>query len=302
MTSFAILLVTISAFAHAFWNFLSKRQNPAAAFFLMASVAAVVLLSPLLLVFRKGIIMIPPSVWVLLIATGIVQAVYYVALAGAYRHGDLSLAYPLARAIPVILVALVSLALGRGRQIGLLAFGGFALVTAGCLILPQQKFGDLRLEHYRHRWVWFALLAAACITAYTLLDDQALRTLRSLPGMPVSNLGWALLWVEMETASLSVALAIIVLAYVPERRVLVQATGSVWRSAALLGIIITLTYGIVLLAMAYVSNVSYISAFRQLSIPVGAALGIFFRKEPAYKPKLVGVGIIMAGLVLVALG
>jgi drug/metabolite transporter (DMT)-like permease len=302
MTPFAILLVTISAFAHATWNFLSKRQNAAPAIFLMASLAAVAVLSPVLFLFHRGLALMPPLAWGLLAATGTAQAIYYIALAGAYRHGDLSQAYPLARSLPVILIALVSLALGRGRQITPLAFAGFLLVAAGCLILPQQRFDDLSLEHYRHRWVWYALGAAACITAYTLLDDQALRLLRSLPGNPISNTGWSLLWVELETITLAVVLTGIVMHWKPERETLVQAGWIPWRNAALLGVMITLTYGLVLLAMAYANNVSYISAFRQLSIPIGAALGIFIRREPAGKPKLVGTAIIAAGLVMVALG
>ncbi|HEY5270183.1 MAG TPA: hypothetical protein VII97_07585 [Anaerolineales bacterium] len=36
MTLFTRALVTVSTFAHAFWNFLGKRQNLSAAFFLMA--------------------------------------------------------------------------------------------------------------------------------------------------------------------------------------------------------------------------------------------------------------------------
>jgi len=57
----------------------------------------------------------------------------------------------------------------------------------------------------------------------------------------------------------------------------------------------------VLASMAYVSNVSYVAAFRQLSIPLGAAAGMALLKEPRYFPKLSGVGIVFVGLMLVAL-
>ena len=39
--------------------------------------------------------------------------------------------------------------------------------------------------------------------------------------------------------------------------------------------IITGAYGLVLAAMAYVPNVSYVAAFRQMSIPLGAILGVW---------------------------
>jgi len=300
MTLFALTLVTISAFAHAFWNFLSKRQNPSAVFFLMASLAAAIVLSPLLFIFRKGLTAIPCSVWGLLAATGVTQASYYIFLAGAYRTGDLSLAYPLARSLPVVLVALVSVVLGRGDQIHPPAYFGFAAVTAGCLILPVTEFGRIHLGYYRHKWVLFAVLVAVCITGYTILDDQSLRILRSLPAMPLSNIGWALLFVELEAISISLFLTVFIFTSAPERRVLRHATRSDWWIAALTGFIITATYGLILLAMAYVRNVSYILAFRQLSIPFGAGLGILGRKEAVYPLKLAGIGMLVAGLILVA--
>jgi uncharacterized membrane protein len=58
---------------------------------------------------------------------------------------------------------------------------------------------------------------------------------------------------------------------------------------------------LVLVAMAYVTNISYLAAFRELSIPIGAFLGITLQKEPAFKPKMLGIGLVLAGLILVGL-
>ncbi|KAF0106351.1 MAG: hypothetical protein FD146_2617 [Anaerolineaceae bacterium] len=302
MTLLAFLLVTVSAFTHAFWNFLGKRKNPQAAFFLMASIASAVILSPLLVIFRDGLTAIPPAVWGLIAATGAVQALYYIFLAAAYRTGDLSHAYPLARSLPVVFVALISVLLGRGGQIQPLAYVGFAAVTAGCIFLPMPRFSDVHPRHYRHKWVLFAMLAAVCITGYTLLDDQSLRMLRSLPETPLTPLGWVLLFGELEAVSISLFFTIFLFSWGPERRALMQARGPEWKTAALMGVIITATYGLVLLAMAYVSNVSYVFAFRQLSIPIGAALGMLVRKEAATPPKLAGIALVVLGLILAAVG
>jgi drug/metabolite transporter (DMT)-like permease len=302
MTFIAFLLVTTSAFTHAFWNLLSKGRNPPAAFFLLASIAALVIFSPVLFLYQANLAVIPPLVWGLIAATGATQAVYYIFLAGAYRHGDLSHAYPLARSLPVILVGLVSILLGRGEQIGASAYLGFVAVTAGCLLLPLPRFGDMHPRHYRHKWVLFAVLAALCITIYTLLDDQSLRTLRTLPGVSFSAISWSLLFLELETISLTVFLAIILLCWGNERQALVQTARQDWRMSILMGFLITATYGLVLLAMAYVRNVSYILAFRQLSIPIGAALGMLVRREPANAPKITGIALVVIGLVLVGLG
>ncbi len=57
----------------------------------------------------------------------------------------------------------------------------------------------------------------------------------------------------------------------------------------------------VLIAMAHATNVSYVGAFRQTSIPLGAALGIVVQKEPLYRAKVIGTAVALAGLIMVAL-
>ena len=54
--------------------------------------------------------------------------------------------------------------------------------------------------------------------------------------------------------------------------------------------------------ISYVTNINYVAAFRQLSIPLGAIFGMSLLKEPRYPLKLIGVSIIFLGLVVVAIG
>ena len=302
MTLPAILLITLSAFIHAFWNFLSKRQNPSTAFFLIASVISAILMSPILVIYRRGLPYFTAVDWVLVGATGICQALYYVGLSGAYRNGDLSLAYPLARALPVLLVALVSLALGRGSQIGGLAFIGFLAVAAGCLILPLPYFSELRLKHYLNICCLFAALAALGTTGYTLIDDQILRNLRTAAGMPLAKTQITLLFMALENISLTVALAVYISLQRSDFRTLHSTWKTIWLPAGAAGLMMTGAYGLVLLAMAFVTNVSYVSAFRQLSLPIGVFLGMSVHREPRYLPRLIGLAVILAGLMLIALG
>ena len=268
----------------------------------MASLASSLLFSPVLFTSWSEFKLIPPVVWGMILITGLVQAVYYIFLAAAYRSGDLSHIYPMARSLPVVFVALISVFLGRGDQVQPLAYLGFVLVTLGCILLPMPKFTELHPRHYWHKWVLFALLAAVCITAYTLIDDQSLRILRSLPASSMTNLTWSLLYVELEAVSITIFMFILILAWRPEREGFLHAQGKDWRTAFIMGFIITATYSLVLLAMAYVSNVSYVIAFRQLSIPIGALLGLLAGREKAGLPKLIGIAIIFLGLLLVSLG
>jgi uncharacterized membrane protein len=47
-----------------------------------------------------------------------------------------------------------------------------------------------------------------------------------------------------------------------------------------------------------VENVSYLQAFRQLSLPLGVAMGIVFLHEKFTLPKVIGVLMIVAGLIM----
>jgi drug/metabolite transporter (DMT)-like permease len=72
--------------------------------------------------------------------------------------------------------------------------------------------------------------------------------------------------------------------------------------ATLAGIGIYLAYTLVLISMAFVTNVSYVVAFRQLSIPIGTLIGIVMLREAPDRGKLIGSAVIFCGLILVALG
>jgi multidrug transporter EmrE-like cation transporter len=92
----------------------------------------------------------------------------------------------------------------------------------------------------------------------------------------------------------------------PGHRALARAGRSLKRQrvgqAALAGVGIYLAYVLVLLAMAGSRNVSHVVAFRQLGIVWGTLLGIVVLREPRSGPKLVGVGLLVVGLVLVGIG
>lgn len=318
MSLIAILLISVSAIAHASWNFLGKRQNSSATYFWLASLAATLLLAPALVYHAAMFPKIPLSVWLYLGLAGLFQTTYYIGLANAYQQGDLSVAYPLARAIPVLLIAAIRLAIGS-QQIQPAGLVGMAAVATGCLLIPLPGFSSLRPAHFLNRCSLFALLAAVGTTGYTLVDDQALRILRSIFLLPQANLvalnntQITIFYIGLESLATTLALGIYIVMVPQERKQLSQVLHphrtqqpenslpfSTWL-AAVSGVIITGAYALVLGAMAYVRDVSYVSAFRQLSIPLGALLGLLIQKEPAYPPRIAGLGLIVSGLVTVAL-
>lgn len=303
MTPTAVVLLIISAGLHAGWNLITKRNHPTASFFLVANTVGGLLLVPVVALHGKALPDIPASVWWLLAVTGCFMALYYASLAGAYRSGDISVAYPLARSSPVIVVTVITLLLGRGHQVSGQCVFGILLVVAGCFLIPMRRFSDFRLSNYLNPTCGLALLAAVGTSGYSIADDEALRQLRTAPALAaVGNIPLTLVYACLEACSASLWLVLFIAPRRQGRATFRQVLRASKKQASLAGGMIYLTYGMVLVSLAFVSNVSYVVAFRQLSIPLGTLLGIAVLKEPRYLPKLVGVSIMFAGLVLVGSG
>lgn len=302
MSITATILLLISAFTHAGWNFISKKEHPTQAFYLVANTIGVICALPILCFYWNVIPLIPRSVWIIVVMSGFFLAAYLQALAGAYRTGDISIAYPMARALPVIFVFFFTLILGKGQMLGSWFILGAILIVGGCIILPIQTFGEFNLSNYKNPCCFLAVLAAVGIAGYTVADDIALRYLREIPGKSFNPVEGTLVYMVLEGISCSLWQSVFVMFSSRERQSITDVLQSYKKPAAMTGIGIYLTYGLVLVSMNYVTNVSYVAAFRQLSIPLGALLGMALLKEPRYPPKIIGVVIVFLGLVLVSMG
>lgn len=299
MSFVGILLLAVSAGMHAGWNLICKSRHPSAAFFLLATGTVCVALAPVVCWFAPLLPRLPGAVWALLAATGFTQAVYYTALGNAYREAEVSIAYPLARALPVILIPAVTLVLGLGKPLTVPAVGGMAVVAAGCIILPLPPWRELGWGMFWRRGYRFILVAAAGTTAYTVIDSEALRLVRG-SGLISGRLATALLYVALENLCILPFLAVYLGWHAGERRQLRTIVREAWRYPVVAGLVCTAAYTLVLVAMGLASNVSYVMAFRQLSIPIGAGLGIYVLREKNTAAKLWGVCLICVGLVVVA--
>jgi drug/metabolite transporter (DMT)-like permease len=291
----AIILLLASSCFHASWNFLSKRQSASITFFAFSTLAAGFIFSPSVVLYWQDLKDLSLIFWLFIFATGFFEMIYFVGLSKSYHLGDMSLAYPLIRALPILLIAIISISLGRGDSLSGLGLTGMVLVTLGCLVLPQKSFTAFQPKDYLNRAMPWILLAVAGVTGYTLVDDLALKQLRLLVAVAPSTLMYSSL------QGLSSALFLWLYIYLFEGSTPALSLKAI-SVASLTGLMISATYGLTLAALAFVKDVSYANAFRQLSIPLGALLGIMFANEPAYKPKLLGIAIMVTGLILTALG
>ena len=306
MTITAIILVLISTFMHAGWNFFGKKTSPSLGFFFLTMVAGAVLFSPVVVYHWALLTAFNTDILILLFLTGLFQSFYLWGLAEAYKAGDMSIAYPIARSSPLIVVCISSFFLGQQQNISMQALVGIVLIVVGCLLIPLPSFRDLKLSNYQNRTTAFALVAAFATAGYSLVDNRATQLMRGLTndaGDTIASAGEvALVYVTLQSVFAVIWMMAVVLSTKKQRTELHFLTKTQWRAALLTGGLMLGTYSLVILSMAFVDNVSYVVAFRQLSIPLGVLFAVVGFGESLKRPKITGVIITFIGLIAVALG
>ncbi|MCP4114487.1 MAG: multidrug DMT transporter permease [Desulfobacteraceae bacterium] len=302
MNLVALILITVSAVMHAGWNLLGKHEHPDAAFFLVATFFGSVMMVPVVMFWFPFLPGVSLYAWFLTALGGLFQALYYVTLAFAYRHGEMSVAYPICRSFPLVLVVLASLALGKGAEISGLCLAGVAAIVVGSIILPMARFRDVRLKSYANLSSMMALVVACTTAGYSVVDDVALSILVPALEGDLQFCSISLLYLFFQNGFAILFLALMTLPTEKGRTRVREIRRHRLRNTVIAGIGVTATYGLVLMAMTVAENVTYVVAFRQMSIPLGTVLGVLVLKEQRAMPKLVGISVISLGLVCVALG
>ena len=130
MTPELVALVLAAALLHAAWNLLVKGGGDRLVTLALVTGSSAV-------VAGAALPFVPPvaaGAWPYLAASLAVHVVYMALLLAAYRHGDFSLVYPLARGSAVLLTA-VGAAVFVGERLSGTVSGAVALIAAGVLAL-----------------------------------------------------------------------------------------------------------------------------------------------------------------------
>ena len=286
MTGTAFALVLAAAVLHSVWNALAKRARDQVAFLWFAQTLSTVLLAP----FWLGMLVVhgfPLSALPFVVATIVLHALYFFTLGNAYRLGEFSLVYPIARGLGVALVPILALFVFNER-LSPLGTTGVTLVVVGIIGLHLTP-GSLKQIGARGtrlsagtRW---AVLTGLLIGTYSLVDKAGVARLHPVPYIGLLGLG------------VSVAL----LPAVRARGEALRREWAVNRRALVVASTMTLT-GYLLVLFAYrLSKVGYVVAARELSIVFSAIIGSLWFGEGRLGPRLLGALVILAGVACVAL-
>lgn len=288
MSLFPLALILTSTILHASWNLLAHARRQDTTLFVRANlIVGLVGLGPVLWL-QFGDDPFPAAIWPLLLATGFFQAVYFLGLTMGYRSGEFSVVYPVARALPVLALAVLDIA--RGRPPSALGWLGMVLVTVGCLLAPLASLRTISRDRYLNWTIFWVLVTAAGTVGYSGVDKTALEMLR--PGLFSALRYGVLQWL------LTVPFLWLGLRFVAR---LPMEWGAVrdWRRAALATLFISSAYTLILWVYQMIPQASYVVALRQFSIVIGVVAAIVIFHEPAAKLRLSAALIITAGVVIV---
>lgn len=286
MTGLAIALVLGSAVLHAWWNLYAKRAGGSSAFSWIFTTLSAIIFAPAaiaVLLLERPTIGVPQLVF--LLGTACIHSIYFTLLEQGYRIGDLSLVYPLARGSgPLLSTALAILLLGERPS--LVALAGAILITLSIFYLTGNP-RRLRASG-AGKAVLFALLTGVSIAAYTLWDKHAVSVLL----IPPLIVDWAS----------ALGRAVLLLPYALRHRAQVRHEWNTHRREAFgVAILSPISYILLLTALVF-SPVSYVAPFRQVSILIGAALGARMLAESDPRRRLASAGLMMFGVIALALG
>ena len=239
---------------------------------------------------------LPGTFWMFLMLSVFSDVLYCAGLMQIYKRMEMATAYPVMRALPIILTALATSLLGWGKPLTVYSYLGFFVVFCGALLMPQNSFSDFKLSNYLNRNMLFILVVACGTTGYTIFDSQAQKILTGC----IQNIAApirSLTYYSTRGIMLSSTLWLVCLSMKTTRKDIVEmVTGKTWRQGILAGIFASFSYALVLCAMNYVTNVSYVQVFRQLGLPIGMGLGVLILKERCTATKILGVILILSGL------
>lgn len=282
MSGFVVLIVLLGALLHASWNVIVKSGTDKYLNAVMISGAAG-LITALIIPFVPLPLL---ASWPYLLTSTLFQVCYVFLLAAAYSNGDMSLAYPLMRGTPPLLVALVAGPL-IGEQLSPMQWLAIILICCGVMTMAADHLLKTTTGQPTKRIIVIALINALFIAGYTLVDGVGIR----LSGQPLSYILWAFLCNSIPLVVWGVW------RYRGQLAGQVKAHGAV----ALLGGAGTLgSYGLALWAMT-MAPVAMVSALRETSIVFGMVLSFFLLREAISRTRLAGAFLIISGTVLMRL-
>ena len=270
------LLVIFAAILHAIWNGMVKSYKNK-----IISVSAIVFGHVPIAAFVMLFLPLPTLESVpYIILSALIHQGYQYNLISAYKIGDLTKVYPIARGTGPIVATIISI-IFLGLLITKFQILSIALICFGIIILGI--FSERLIKN--NKVIFYSLATGLFIGLYSLVDGHVARISQS----PLSFLGWSFI--------LKAMIFPFVLKFMGHKKVF----SSVLKEAKLIfwvgGTLSYIVYGIVVWAFTK-APIPLVGALRESSIVFSVLIGFFFLKERITFLKIVSILIIFIGVAL----
>ena len=286
MSELALGLILVAAFLHAYWNYLVKRGSGGAVFVWMFTTCSAVLLIPL----SVGLLIIQRPTLTLvsfgfMSGTAFLHLLYFLVLQRAYRTGDLSLVYPLARGTGPALSTIAAILILKEEPSMLVILGVILVILGVVLLTSRDKTESASRSATAVKW---GFLCGVCIATYSVWDKIGVDEIEIPPVM-------------LETAA-SLGISIMLAPYALRNW---ETAKRHWRDnrREIFGIAVfaPASYILILTAMSF-TDLSYVAPSREISVLIGAILGRQLLGEEHTGRRMVAACAMVAGLIALAMG
>jgi drug/metabolite transporter (DMT)-like permease len=227
-----------------------------------------------------------PASWIYLLGSLLTHLGYYLFLVLAYRHGELSQVYPIARGSAPLLVAVSAWVLPPYEVLAPWQMAGVAAISIGILSLSVEK-----PLSGKHKWepVIFGLLTGISIMGYMLCDGLGVR---SAGASEAQQFGY-IAWLFFLDAPMLVVFCLWRRGWKPA---FVYWAGA-WKLGLAGGALSAGAYAISIFAMKS-GAFAQVSALRETSVIFAAIMSAFLLKERFRKRRYASVSLVALGAVL----
>ncbi len=274
-----LALVLAAAVLHAGWNALVKMgaDRSLTLSIVLGSTAVVGLVAAPWLPLPAA------ASWPFLAGSGLLHVGYFYFLLKAYRVGDLSHVYPIARGSAPLLVAgwawlFADEALSGNGMLGL-------LLASGAIASLALAGGPLRGRDMRP--LAYSLSTALFISAYSVAAGMGIR----VSGSPLGYIAWLLVFD---------AVPLLVYVWCWRRRQFSVYFQTYWKPGLAGGTMCALAYGMVVWAMSQ-GALAHVTALRETSVFFAAIIGARMLKEPFGIFRIIAGAVVAVGIVVMNL-
>jgi drug/metabolite transporter (DMT)-like permease len=281
-----LVLVILAAFIHATWNLLSKRAAAAGPTFVLAYnfVCCIVYAPWVAWILAHGEMTWSVAVVGFILLSGLIHLAYNLCLQRGYQVAHLSVVYPVARGTGPMLSTLGAF-LFLGEMPSRHGVLGLVVVVFGIGLISTQ--GNLSVLHEPGGLAgvrWGAVIGLF-IASYTVIDAYGVKVLGIQP-------------VILDWCSNLLCFVLLTPLMLRNRGHAPARMNGRWLLAVGVGVLSPLSYILVLTALEMQAPLSVVAPMREMSMMIGALLGMIILREPVGAWRLVGCMVLIVGVVL----